>query len=90
MMPLILMLFKVFHTSLTHAALCCTMPAGSLAACRRAVPQGGHGRRARGREGGARAQRETASRIMYSDNIKFPAQHSRAWIDFVRRALVRP
>jgi hypothetical protein len=39
---------------------------------------------------GARAQRETASRIMYSDNIKFPAQHSRAWIDFVRRALVRP
>ena len=34
-----------------------------------------------------RAQMETASLIMYSNQIDFPAKHSRAWTDFVRRAL---
>ncbi|KAK9832049.1 hypothetical protein WJX81_002111 [Elliptochloris bilobata] len=29
-------------------------------------------------------ERETASRIMYSDHIDFPARHSRVWGDFVR------
>lgn len=33
------------------------------------------------------AQMETASLIMYSNHIDFPAKHSRAWTDFVRRAL---
>ena len=33
------------------------------------------------------AQKETAHRIMYSNHIDFPARHSAAWRDFVRRAL---
>ena len=33
------------------------------------------------------AQKETAHRIMHSDQLDFPARHSAAWRDFVRRAL---